>query len=131
MNAGHNPPFLLRRGGLAPLETTSGPALGAWSGAHYHTESAQLEKGEGIFCYTDGVNEAFNSTSEIYGMDRLTQLLEGETGQAAETVIGRILEDVQSFADNTAQSDDITMLMVRWTDGIGARGSGEEKGEAE
>jgi len=113
VNAGHNPPFLMRRNGVERLETTSGPALGGWSGAGYETRSVLVEKGEGVFCYTDGVNEAFDSSSEIYGMDRLTGILDGATGNNAEAVIREILEDVKRFAGDTDQSDDIAMLMVR------------------
>jgi len=87
--------------------------LGGWSGAGYETRSVLVEKGEGVFCYTDGVNEAFDSSSEIYGMDRLTGILDGSTGNNAEAVIRGILEDVKRFAGNTDQSDDIAMLMVR------------------
>lgn len=112
-NAGHNPPLLLQGDKVVELKSKSGIALGAWPEAKYKTESIVLDNDGGLYCYTDGVNEAFNDANEIYGMGRLVQRVSEGLQGSAESLIKTVFEDVKAFAGQTAQSDDITMLTVK------------------
>ncbi len=114
-NGGHNRPFLLTEGETRELELKPGIALGAWPGSTYRTESVQLAYGDALFCYTDGVNEAFNGESDLYGMERLKEQLKQPEDDKVEATLNRIMADVSDFSGDTPQSDDITMLMVKRT----------------
>jgi len=129
-NAGHNPPLLLQGDEVIPLKSKSGIALGAWPEAEYTTQSVVLEEGCGLYCYTDGVNEAFNDSSEIYGMDRLIRKVRQHARGSAENLIKRVFEDVKAFAGQKDQSDDITMLVVKRLSSIAPESATRhEKGE--
>jgi len=120
-NGGHNPPLLIQGNTVVQLKSRSGIALGAWQEATYSTESIQLGEGDGLFCYTDGVNEAFNDRNEIYGLDRLTQQISQGFQGSAERLVKTVFEDVKIFAGKIAQSDDITMLVVRRAHSVGSQ----------
>ncbi|NOY22071.1 MAG: SpoIIE family protein phosphatase [Acidobacteria bacterium] len=126
-NAGHNPPLLLKGDKVALLKSKSGIALGAWPQAEYVTESLVLDDGWGLYCYTDGVNEAFNAHSEIYGMDRMVQIVKQRTGDSAKAIVKQVFEDVKTYAGDIPQSDDITMLTVKWFRLAGSGDTVEER----
>lgn len=113
-NGGHNPPFLLDNKSLSEIPKHPGMALGAWRKATYQTASLDLQHGNSVFCYTDGITEAFNADDEQYGETRLEKTLETVPCKTAAQLIGDVMADVSGFAGDTPQSDDITMLMVRW-----------------
>jgi len=113
-NGGHNRPYLLLGETVTEMDKPSGMALGAWRKALYETASLQLKPGHSVFCFTDGITEAFNSDDEPYGEDRLEQALNNTPCDSAAQLIGDIMADVSGFSGDTPQSDDITMLMVRW-----------------
>jgi phosphoserine phosphatase RsbU/P len=112
-NGGHNPPLLLQGDAVVQLKCRSGIALGAWREATYNTESILLDEEDGLFCYTDGVNEAFNDANELYGMDRMIQRVSSSKEKPSEALIKEVIDDVKAFAGETPQSDDITMLTVK------------------
>ena len=67
-----------------------------------------------IFLYTDGVTEANNASEELYGTERLKELLDSNTDKDAEHICEVVKADVDSFADGVEQFDDITMLCIRY-----------------
>jgi serine phosphatase RsbU (regulator of sigma subunit)/ABC-type uncharacterized transport system substrate-binding protein len=113
-NGGHNPPYVLSAdGGVKPLPLDSGTALGVFEDAIYQPQSLQLHVGDGLFVYTDGVTEAMNQTEQLYGEERLEQLLQQSSALDAHALTGKVIEEVGEFAKGAGQSDDITVLFIR------------------
>ena len=112
-NAGHNPPIIKSGGKYEYLSAKPGLVLGGFKDFEYKETSIKLKKGDQIFLYTDGVTEAHNVRSELYGEDRLLEKVSKLNASPYETVT-RIREDVREFSRNTEQFDDITMLMVEY-----------------
>lgn len=115
-NAGHNPPAILRLdGSLDILRGASGPAAGVMDDIHYAPLETYLAPGESILLYTDGVTEAETKEGAFYGDSRLFDLLRG-TGCSAtpDTIVRRIMADVREHAGGATQSDDITILSLRY-----------------
>ncbi|MCG5219438.1 PP2C family protein-serine/threonine phosphatase [Streptosporangium soli] len=113
INAGHNPPVLLRAAGGHRLLRPTGPAVGLWSDAVFTIASVTLAPADALFVYTDGVTEARNPAKELYGLPRLVKLLTSMPGAPANLLVSGVLEDVQAQRGRAAQSDDITMLALR------------------
>ena len=116
-NAGHDATLLLRTGGaLEPVFGSSGTVLGLFPGAAYTNETLELQEGESLVLYSDGVTDAADPAGATFGEERLRACFgEGTRGTAAETV-DHVLRSVRAFADGAAQTDDITILAVRRTD---------------
>ncbi|PKN34674.1 MAG: serine/threonine protein phosphatase [Deltaproteobacteria bacterium HGW-Deltaproteobacteria-19] len=116
-NAGHNPPVLRSRGNNARwLQVPEGVLLGVFEDAAYRTERIHLDPGDEVILYTDGVTEAMNPEKLFYGDARLLGIVD-EKKEDADPVrlVERVVESVRVFADTEPQSDDITVLAVRWT----------------
>ncbi|MBD5560668.1 MAG: SpoIIE family protein phosphatase [Clostridia bacterium] len=114
VNAGHTPPLLMQYGGeFRYLETDADFVLGGLDGITYTAGELWMRPGDTIYIYTDGVTEAENAEQEQYGEERLLKSLQGSAGESLEEVCGRVLKDVESFAGDVEQFDDITMLAVR------------------
>ncbi len=115
VNAGHNPPYLLRKGGVVEkLESTGDIILGCFEDYQFHGRTVMLNPEEGILLFTDGVTEAFNKQEEQYGEPRLETLLAGIGQNTVDTIINTINADVNQFSEGVAQSDDITLLSVKY-----------------
>ncbi len=130
-NAGHNKPVMLRVGGPDFLEGRSGPALGVMEGLDYLPMETSLAPGEAIYVYTDGVTEAMDLNGGEYGDERLFAVLKDcgpET--SAKTVLAATFADVRRHAGEADQSDDITMLCLRWRGPSHADEAGTETGAA-
>ncbi|MBR5579477.1 MAG: serine/threonine-protein phosphatase, partial [Lachnospiraceae bacterium] len=84
-------------------------------GMEYEEGSFRLEKGDTLYLYTDGVNEALNPQEELYGDDRLEENLSSAENVAMplEQLVESILTSIKEFADGAEQADDITMLALR------------------
>ena len=114
VNAGHNPPYILRsNGALETLPTSKNICLGVIEGIPYTSETVTLQKGDSIVTFTDGVTEACSVTDDLYGETRLEALLPTLTGQSAKDIIENVLKAVHTHAEGAEQSDDITMLVVK------------------
>lgn len=115
VNAGHNPPYLLRHGGgVEKLESTGDIILGCFEEYTFHRRSATLKPGEGILLFTDGVTEAFNRQEEIYGEPRLENLLAALGPASVRNIVEGVMGDVTTFSEGVAQSDDITLLALKY-----------------
>jgi serine phosphatase RsbU (regulator of sigma subunit)/CHASE2 domain-containing sensor protein len=112
-NCGHSPALFLRRGESA-LEflRDPGPPLGISGRAKYVSRSITLAPGDMLLLYTDGVTEAENIQSDLFGIKRLEQTLLEMRGQPARTVVEQIVKQVAEFAKGAPQSDDITCVAV-------------------
>ena len=113
-NAGHNSPYIVRaNGNVEVMPVSSNFMVGIVSGHNFQSDKIQLEPGDTIVMYTDGVNEACNTNFDEYGDDRMAQLLEKQAGRTCREMIDAQLEDVRLFSNGADQSDDITIMALR------------------
>lgn len=109
-NAGHAQPVFLHNKEFAFLNTKPNLMLAAMEGISYKTHSLKLEKGDRLFVYTDGVTEATDSKNELYGEDRLLNILKMTIGMSSKEILSFIRDDIEGFVNGAPQFDDITML---------------------
>ena len=111
-NAGHNPPLLKHAdGSFAYLRSRAGFVLAGIEGFHYRVNELQLKAGDRLFLYTDGVPEATNAESELYGEDRLLTFMNQNAAVPATDLLPALKADIDAFVGEAPQFDDITMLM--------------------
>jgi sigma-B regulation protein RsbU (phosphoserine phosphatase) len=114
-NGGHNPPYVIEKGGsIKALEITGDIVLGALEGIRYREKKVDLNKGDALFLYTDGVTEAMNVSYELFSEKRLESALQTVCQQSPEGIIQHISSELSAFTVNAQQSDDITMLVARY-----------------
>lgn len=111
-NAGHLPPLLLRAGSVRPLEVT-GMIVGTFPEAPYAATAIDLEPGDLLVAFTDGVTEPENEREQEYGLERLQELLRSEADRPLSELIQLVMDDVVAWTGGTALQDDMTMLVAR------------------
>jgi sigma-B regulation protein RsbU (phosphoserine phosphatase) len=98
VNAGHNPPLLLRQPyGKTILLKADGIALGVMDGIHLEEAEVQLEKGDLLTLFTDGVTEAINDKEEQFGQDRLLRIVQENRMMPAKEIMRMVQEAVAAF----------------------------------
>ena len=114
-NGGHNPAYILRgkNGELERLGRFPNLVVGGFEDFSYKSESAQLNPGDSLFLYTDGITEAFDAKDEAFGDERLEDSLVELYHDDAKTIIEGVYADLGEFIGDRTQSDDITMLVVK------------------
>jgi serine phosphatase RsbU (regulator of sigma subunit) len=113
-NAGHNYPVVFRDGGEREFLVRGGVVVGFLESASFEEESLPLRPGDRLVFYTDGVTEAQNAAGEMYGEERLYDLVQGLPAHlTARETADRILAGVRAFLDGVEAGDDITLLVVR------------------
>ena len=113
-NAGHNLPYLLKKdGNIERLPVAGNMAIGLFGDFEYTETTLQLQPGETLLLYTDGVTEAINPREEEFTEMRLEQTLKKVTSSSCQEIIDTIKADVEAFADGAEQSDDITLLALK------------------
>jgi serine phosphatase RsbU (regulator of sigma subunit) len=121
-SAGHEPPFLLARGDrpLQRLAEGGGPPLCAVDGFAYVPATRRLEPGDTLCLITDGITEAAGPDGGLYGRERLEALLGRLGGAASAAEVGEaIRRDVAAFTGGTEPSDDMAVLIIRYTGATG------------
>jgi sigma-B regulation protein RsbU (phosphoserine phosphatase) len=114
-NAGHYSPFLLHAtGAVEPMETRNNVALGASANLEYHVSTSQLAPGDALFLFTDGVTEALDRDEHFFGAERLETLLKNLAVARVEKITRGVIKDVRTYCGDRQQSDDISVLAVRW-----------------
>ena len=125
-NAGHNPPYLQRNDGtLERLDKRHGPVIGAMEGIAYSESETTMDKGELIYVYTDGITEAMDIDRNLYGEDRLADMLEAATYEDAKAAVTYSVDDVWSHQGDASQADDITVMAVRYHGPVTIEGESE------
>lgn len=113
-NAGHNPPYILRKNGdVIALQPEEGCALGIREDMKFSSQSISLDKGDGIFLYTDGVNEAMNEEDALYSLERLKVVLHQVFNESAQNIVEKVIAEVKKHIGESEQADDITVLVLR------------------
>jgi sigma-B regulation protein RsbU (phosphoserine phosphatase) len=112
INAGHCPPLIVKRGTVAEGESTGLP-LGLFYSAEYDCRYVDLETGDFLLFYTDGLTEARNTSDEQYGTERLRSLVAASSDFAPQTLIETIVRDVNAFRGAVPREDDLTIMLIR------------------
>jgi len=112
-NAGHNPPVLLRADGSLHLLRDGGLVIGLFGDTAYDQAETTIEPGDLLVLYTDGVTEAADEEDDLYGEERLFDLLQRLRTEPCHEIMAEILGEVRAFSGGGQQSDDITLLLVR------------------
>jgi sigma-B regulation protein RsbU (phosphoserine phosphatase) len=113
VNAGHNPPILRRTNGVLEKLEAGGLPLGIEATAVFDAGTIQLQPGDALILYTDGVVEAFNATGQDFGNERWLAAIRQLPEVGAEETLRMLMHRVDEFVGVTRQSDDITCLVFR------------------
>ncbi|HEX6619738.1 MAG TPA: GAF domain-containing SpoIIE family protein phosphatase, partial [Solirubrobacteraceae bacterium] len=109
---GHPPPFLISAAGGADTVGTPGPLLGAFDGGDWEESHFVVGVGDALVFYTDGVTDTRGEDGDLFGEDRLSDLLEGSAALDADEVASRIDDALQAF-EHGHQRDDVALLVLR------------------
>ena len=112
VNGGHEPLYVINAGTIKDRLKPTGPAVGLMPDITFQSQEIQLEPGDLLVGYTDGVTEARSPEDEFYTRDRLQSLLTQPFKSASET-LERIKTNLFAFIDTAPRSDDVTMLAVQ------------------
>ncbi len=113
-NAGHNPPHLMRGDGtVEELPRSRNTMMGVFDKYVFKEDSFQLEPGDTLVMFTDGVTEAMNPDGNEFGTGQLMTTLGGLAGRDSRQVVEAVKTAVKEFAGSAEQSDDITLLVVK------------------
>ena len=116
-SAGHNPPLLITANEAFFVESLNEPIAGVMPGMKYTTRYMQLVHGDILFLYTDGVTEAMNVNRELYSDKRLHALIQTVAVDDPADIIKAVNASIIEFVGDAEQSDDITMLALKYTGG--------------
>jgi phosphoserine phosphatase RsbU/P len=111
LNAGHCPAIVVGSNGVSCVESTGMP-LGMFIETEFSATHVQLEAGDTLFLYTDGLSEASNESDE-YGVDRVMTLVRQQAARQPADMIAACLDDVRAFTNGSPSFDDMTVLAVR------------------
>jgi phosphoserine phosphatase RsbU/P len=114
VNAGHVPPLILRHSGVIEGLASGNLPVGMFDEAEFSCESVDLQEGDFLIIYTDGISEAANIHSELFEEHRLRAVLEQFKGQTVDEITDAIRHGVKAFTAGAPQSDDITILAVQY-----------------
>ena len=115
-NAGHEYPVIGRAGGKYELiKDKHGFVVGGMEGVKYKDYEMQLQPGDKLFVYTDGVPEAANTKNELFGTDRMLDALNKDVYAPVEELLRNVRRAVSEYVAGAEQFDDLTMLAVEYT----------------
>ena len=114
-NAGHEYPTVFRCGGAFELfKDRHGFVIGGMSGARYREYDLQLQPGDKLFLYTDGLPEATDGGKEMFGTERMLAALNRHQGEAPDKMLASMHDEVDAFVGGAEQFDDLTMLCIEY-----------------
>ena len=113
-NAGHNPPHIVRAGGtIVELPIDKQLMMGVFEEEVYADKTLQLDHGDTLVMYTDGVTEAGDSTDRLFGTDRLNNILSGVADKSSQEIVEAVKAGIADFVGDAEQNDDITLLVLK------------------
>lgn len=113
ISAGHNPPVHISNGKAEFFKTKNGFVLAGMDGVKYKKYTVQLNRGDTVILYTDGIVEAETEKHELFGDDRLIACLDGKGGSSAASITELVKNSVNTFVDGNSQFDDMTLLCFK------------------
>ena len=113
VNAGHNPPYLLRRANGIEELASGGMIIGMFPQATYEEAKVDLQSGDVLIIFTDGVTEALNPNEEEFGEERLKTLLRAVAGLPVNEMSARISGELTRWIDSAPQHDDLTFIVMK------------------
>jgi serine phosphatase RsbU (regulator of sigma subunit) len=113
VNAGHNPPLLIRPGEPTQLLSRGGVPLGIFDSATYSEDIVYFKPGDTLVMYTDGITDATNADGKIFGLQGLEDLVRQHWEESASQLCHRIVEEIQEFSAPDGLTDDLTIVVVR------------------
>ena len=116
VNAGHNPPFIVRANGEIEMLEKGGLLLGAMANMPYEQATVPVGKGDMIFLYTDGVSEAENVSDDMFGEERIIKLMIDSRNLAPDDILAKLEDEVKEFIGDMPLSDDFTTLVMKVKD---------------
>lgn len=111
-NAGHLSPLLFRNGSVVPLDS-NGTVIGAFPSSKYDESCLTIQRDDLLVCYTDGITEPENAYGEMFGEERLIDLVRKHSHQDEQEIIRIVLEAVRSWTGTPELYDDMTLLLAR------------------
>ena len=112
-NAGHNYPILQHKNQpCEEVETVHGLFLAGMSRTTYRQSEIKLEPGDRLLLFTDGVTEAHGASDELYGTERLAEVLKNNRECSGDQVLMKIIDDIGVFSQGVPQFDDMTMVVL-------------------
>jgi len=112
-NAGHNPPLVFRNNAVERLEA-GGTIVGLFPSATYEQGTVQLQPGDLLVVFSDGVSEALNAAGEEFGEERIRDVIAARRGESAESALQALMIAVKEFARGAVQNDDVTTMLVNY-----------------
>lgn len=114
-NGGHNLPYLVsKEGEVKEMSDVGGLLLGKFENAEYDMSTVQLEPGDSIVTFTDGVTEAENDSGDFFDEERVIEYLKKSADKKLNPLVKGLFLEVMKFAGTAPQSDDITVLTTRY-----------------
>jgi len=114
INAGHPSPFLIRAGSAEEPFSEGSYPVGLVPEADYQVSRVKLKPDDTLVLFSDGVTEAMDPEEQLFGVPRLKECLTGLTGQPLDQIQKCVLEAVENFVRGASQTDDVTLLVVRY-----------------
>jgi len=114
VNAGHPSPLLIRRGEISEPFTEGSFPVGMMPDATYCSARLDLQSGDTLILYSDGVTEAANPEQQLFGTPRLRSVIDSGEDAPLEQIQNQVLRSVDTFACGAGQADDITLLLLRY-----------------
>lgn len=111
-NCGHNPPLLFRTNGNVETLDKGGPSLCIVESPEFRRGKVELDAGDRMVFYTDGVTEIFNNNSEEFGLDRLKGVIESTPNTTASVLLDNIVSETKNFSQSEFYRDDYTLVIV-------------------
>ena len=114
-SAGHHSSYIKKKTGhLLILDQTHGPVTGAVEDTVFTKDEILLEQGDFLIAYTDGITESVNPQNQLYGEEKLENLLKQNSFKSPKEMIAMILKNVEDFSKTNSQSDDITLIAFKY-----------------
>ncbi len=113
VNAGHNPPLVVRKNGDSEFLEASGVMIGAFDFSEWQLDQTKFNPGDVLFVFTDGVSEANNSKDMQYGEERIKEMIIKNRTDQPDEIARKLFDDIMVFVENEPRADDITMLIVK------------------
>jgi sigma-B regulation protein RsbU (phosphoserine phosphatase) len=116
VNAGHNPPLLVKKDGSLSMLESGGLILGAMSDMTYEQETVTLDRDDLLFLYTDGLSEAENPAGDMYDEESVEEFVVRNRSLPIGEMVEKLAGEVETFMDGTERKDDLTLLIARVKD---------------